>query len=83
VIHLLVALIALPYVGIILAISFFRGRGSELWIYAAAMIAFALIMRPAYEWARRRIDRLFFSERYDYLEALRNLFTCGAGQSAG
>jgi len=76
-IHLLVStLIATPYVGaIILAISFFRGRGSELWVYAAAMIAFALIMRPAYEWARRRINRLFFSERYDYLEALRNLFT--------
>ena len=76
-IHLLVStLIATPYVGaIILASSFFRGRGSELWIYAAAMVAFALIMRPTYEWARRRVDRLFFSERYDYLEALRNLVT--------
>ena len=39
------------------------------------MIAFALIIRPAYEWAHRRIDRLLFNERYDYLEALRLLFT--------
>jgi signal transduction histidine kinase/ActR/RegA family two-component response regulator len=83
-IRLLVStLIATPYVGaIILASSFFRGRGGQLWIYAAAMIAYALIMLPVYEWARRRIDRLFFSERYDYLEALRNLVASSEGPSS-
>ena len=76
-IHLLVStLVVTPYVGaIILASSFFRDHSSVLWVYGGAMVAFALVLRPTYEWARRRVDRLFFSERYDYLEALRNLVT--------
>ena len=68
------ALIAIPYVGaIIVANGFLRERGSLLWTYVGAMIAYALIMWPAYEWARERLDRLFSSKRYDYMEALRDL----------
>jgi signal transduction histidine kinase/CheY-like chemotaxis protein len=67
-------LVAAPFVGaIVLASSFYRGSGSALWIFALALVAFALLLWPAYEWARRRVDRLVYSERYDYLEALRSL----------
>jgi signal transduction histidine kinase/ActR/RegA family two-component response regulator len=68
------ALIAIPYVGaIIVANAFLRDRDSLLWTYVGAIIAYALIMWPAYEWARERLDRLFSSKRYDYMEALRDL----------
>jgi signal transduction histidine kinase/ActR/RegA family two-component response regulator len=74
-IRLLVStLVAAPFVGAIILVStFYRGAGGAPWIYAVALVAFALLLWPAHEWARRRVDRLFYSERYDYLEALRSL----------
>ncbi len=68
------ALIAAPFVGaIILARDALRDRSSSLAIYALAMVAFALILWPTYEWARLRVDRLFQRERHDYLDSLREL----------
>ena len=74
-INLLVGtLIAAPFVGaVVLANSLLADRTSLVWIYIGAMVVFALLLWPAYEWARRRVDRLFFSERYDLLELVRGL----------
>lgn len=67
-------LIATPYVGAIVAVNaVLRERESLLWVYIVAMGTYALLMWPAYEWARQRLDRLFSSERYDHLQALRDL----------
>jgi signal transduction histidine kinase/ActR/RegA family two-component response regulator len=75
VVRLLVGmLIATPYVGAIVAVNASLGdRESLLWIYVVSMVAYALVMWPAYEWARFRLDSLFSSERYNHLEALRDL----------
>jgi hypothetical protein len=67
-------MIAIPYIGAILvANALVRDRESLLLIYIVSMAAYALLMWPAYEWARQRLDRLFSSERYDHLQALRDL----------
>jgi signal transduction histidine kinase/ActR/RegA family two-component response regulator len=67
-------LIAAPYVGAIVAAdTLLRQRQSLLWIYVFSMIAYALVMWPAYEWARWRLGRLFKAEKYDHLQALRDL----------
>ena len=49
------------------------GRRSLLLIYALSLLAYALLMWPAYEWARWRLERFFNSERLDHLQALRDL----------
>jgi len=68
------SMIAIPYIGAILvANALLRDSGSLLWIYIVAMLVYALVMWPAYEWARRLLDRLFNTERYDHLQALRDL----------
>jgi len=68
------SMITIPYIGAILvANALLRDRESLLLIYIVSMAAYALLMWPAYEWARNRLDRLFSSERYDHLLALRNL----------
>ncbi|MCX7037950.1 MAG: ATP-binding protein, partial [Spirochaetes bacterium] len=67
-------LIATPYVGAIVVVNaVLRDRESLLWVYLVAMAVSALFMWPVYEWARRLLDRLFSSERYDHLQALRDL----------
>ena len=74
-IHFLVStMIAIPYVGaILLFIMVYPGQGRTIWAFVLAVLAFALLLRPAYEWARLGVDRLFYRERYDYLEALRGM----------
>ncbi len=64
------SMIAVPYIGAILvANALLRDRESLLWIYVVSILAYALVMWPAYEWARRSLDRLFNSEKYDHLQA--------------
>jgi signal transduction histidine kinase/CheY-like chemotaxis protein len=68
------ALIATPFVGVIMALNaFFKEGESLLWIYLVSMAVYVLLMWPAYEWARWRLDRLFSSERFDHLRELREL----------
>jgi signal transduction histidine kinase/CheY-like chemotaxis protein len=73
--HLLVGtLVAAPFVGaVLLADNLFSDRTSLVWIYVGAMGVFGVLMWPAYEWARRRVDRLLFSARHDLLEQVRAL----------
>jgi signal transduction histidine kinase len=67
-------LIAAPYVGALVAADrLLQQRQSLLWIYLFSMIAYALVVWPAYEWARWRLGRLFNAENYDHLQALRDL----------
>jgi signal transduction histidine kinase/ActR/RegA family two-component response regulator len=68
------SMIAIPYVGAILvANALLRDRESLLWIYVLSIVGYALVMWPAYESARRGLDRLFNTEKYDHLQALRDL----------
>jgi len=75
IVRLLVStLIAAPYVGAVLAVNaLLRDREGLLFVYTGAMIVFAIVMWPAYEWSRRLVDRLFHSERFDRQEELRSL----------
>jgi signal transduction histidine kinase/ActR/RegA family two-component response regulator len=74
-IHFLVStMIAIPYVGaIFLFVTVYPGHGKTIWAFVLAVFSFALLLRPAYEWARLGVDRLFYRERYDYLQALRGM----------
>jgi signal transduction histidine kinase/CheY-like chemotaxis protein len=68
------SMIAIPYLGAILAANaVLRDSQSLLWIYVVSIVAYALVMWPAYEWARRSLDRLFNSEKYDHLQKMRDL----------
>ncbi len=67
-------LIAIPFVAGTLAASWYlRDRESTLVVFAVAMLAYILVMWPAYEWARWRVERLLASERFDHLQELREL----------
>jgi two-component system NtrC family sensor kinase len=74
-IHFLVStMIAILFVGaILLFVTVYPGHGKTIWAFVLAVFAFALLLRPAYEWARHGVDRLFYRERYDYLQALRGM----------
>ena len=75
VIRLLVGtLISTPCVGAIVALNaVLPDRENLLWVYGISMVVWALFMWPSYEWARWRLDRLFSSEKFDHLQALRDL----------
>ena len=68
------SMIAAPYIAAILvANALLRDSKSLLWIYVVSIAVYALVMWPAYEWARRSLDRLFNSEKYDHLQEMRDL----------
>jgi signal transduction histidine kinase/ActR/RegA family two-component response regulator len=68
------SMIAIPYIAAILvANALLRDRQSLLWIYVVSIVVYAAVLWPVYEWARRSLDRLFNSESYDHLQALREL----------
>jgi signal transduction histidine kinase/ActR/RegA family two-component response regulator len=67
-------LIAVPFVGGIVAANvLLSGTRNLLVIYAVSLLAYVVLMWPAYEWARWRLEKLFSSERLDHMQALREL----------
>jgi len=65
------AIIALPYVGVIILIGrVLTDRALSTWVYFFVLLILALVLQPLWQWAQQMIDRLFYRERYDHLKAL-------------
>lgn len=71
-VYLLVsAVVAIPYVGILLLVNGVLGPIADTWwVYASMLLLLAILLRPLYGWAQNIVDRMFFRDRYDYLRAL-------------
>lgn len=64
------ALVAIPYVSIIVIVSKGLGTQVPLWVYIVTLTVLALALQPLWKWAQDRADRLFYRGRYDYIKAL-------------
>jgi len=65
------ALVAIPYVGIIVVASSVLGEAQlPLWGYVALLLLLAFASQPLWRRVQRAVDRLFYRGRYDYLNAL-------------
>jgi diguanylate cyclase (GGDEF)-like protein len=65
------ALVAIPYVGIILLASWVLGETQvPLWVYIILLLILALASQPLWRRVQRTVDRLFYRRRYNYLTAL-------------
>ena len=67
------ALIAIPYVGIILLFTqVFRIQAIPLWLYLLFLIVLAFALQPLWSQVQRQVDRWFYRQRYDFLKELEN-----------
>ena len=65
------AMIALPYVGLLLFLTRYPQSQRELWwVDAIALMIMAIILRPLYSLAQQVVDRMFYRSRYDHLRSL-------------
>ncbi|MFH1382651.1 MAG: ATP-binding protein [Chloroflexota bacterium] len=64
-------MIAVPYTGILYGLTRFFGRiAQQWWLHFLLIVVVATILLPLYWKIQKIADRLFYRERYDYLEAL-------------
>ena len=65
------ALIAIPYVGIILlSTQVFKTQAIPLWVYLLLLIILAFALQPLWSQVQRQVDRWFYRQRYDFLKEL-------------
>ncbi len=71
-VYLLVSImIAIPYVGILYLLHFiFEPILESWWVHPIIILLLAIVLRPLYSWAQNFVDRLFYRDRYNYLQAL-------------
>jgi signal transduction histidine kinase len=67
---LLSAVVAIPYVGLLLLLGQIVAPVASWWIHAITILLLAIILRPLYSRVQQLVDRLFYRDRYDYLKAL-------------
>jgi len=66
---LMSALVALPYVGIIM-IAYHLLGDTPPWVYVVVVLPLAFGLLPLWGRVQRLVDRWFYRERYDHLRAL-------------
>jgi len=65
------AVIAIPFVGVFLLVTFFfKEVRFSPWVYFPLLIALAFILPQLWQWVQLQVDRWFYRNRYDYLKAL-------------
>ncbi len=65
------AVIAIPYVAILLILGqFLEARTEQWWVHTLIILLLAILLRPLYTWTQQLVDKLFYRDRYDYLRAL-------------
>lgn len=68
---LLSSAVALPYVGIIILSNRLFGFGSvSLWSSLLLLLVLAIFLQPFWQTIQRIVDRLFFRERFSFLQKL-------------
>lgn len=68
---LISALVAIPYVAIILLASLvLHGTQVPLWVYVVLLLFLASASQPLWRRVQRAVDRLFYRGRYNYLSTL-------------
>jgi signal transduction histidine kinase len=68
---LMSALIAIPFVGtFLLATKVFIEEGFPSWAYFVLAIILALVLPYLWQRVQRQVDKWFYRDRYDYLQAL-------------
>lgn len=71
---LMSTIVAIPYVGIIILFNKIFEEVISTWAYFFLILVLAVALQPLWSRVQRLVDRWFYRERYDYLEAL-NDFT--------
>ncbi|MFC1934660.1 ATP-binding protein, partial [Chloroflexota bacterium] len=70
---LISAVVALPYVSIILVFNYFFGIGNiPFWAHSILLLLLALILQTLWRGGQNFVDRWFYRERYDFLRELEN-----------
>ena len=70
---LLSGLTAIPFIGLILLISWGLGEKQvPLWVYIVLLILLAFLIQPLWGRVQRIVDRFFYRGRYGHLTALEN-----------
>ena len=64
------ALVAIPYVSIIMIVSRSLETQLPLWVYVLTLIVLAFALQPLWKWAQDRADRFFYRGRYEYIKTL-------------
>jgi len=65
------AVIAVPFIAIfLLTTKVFTEEDFPLWVYFVAAILLAFALPHLWQWIQQRVDRWFYRDRYDYLQAL-------------
>jgi len=68
------AVVVGAYVGVIFVFTRLLGtRLVSIWANVAVIFLLAIALQPVLKWVQRMVDRLFYRERLDYLEALGRL----------
>jgi len=68
---LISALVATPYVSVLIFLNqILHQRIEPWWVHAIIIFLLAISLRPLYSWAQPIVDRLFYRDRYDFLEEL-------------
>jgi len=71
-VYLLIStIVAIPYVAtLVLLNQVVQQEAGVWWIYALMILLLAIVLRPLYGWAQNLVDRLFYRDRFNYLNAL-------------
>jgi signal transduction histidine kinase/CheY-like chemotaxis protein len=64
-------LIGLPYAALLMLLnSYLRLQSQTWWVHSLLILTLALILRPLHSRAQIWVDRVFYRDRYNYLQAL-------------
>jgi len=68
---LMSTIVAIPYVGIIILFNeVFGANNLSAWGYPILLMLLALVLQPLWHIVQRVVDRIFYRERYDFLQEL-------------
>jgi len=64
------AIVAVPYVGIIILLNLYLQQSLPIWANVALLLGLALILQGLWQKVQGLVDRMFYRERYNFLQEL-------------